>query len=268
MKFINTNESVPLSWSHFSIVGAVSKDYINTKFKVDDCVVEKSEVISYGQSRNYDINNGFELIQSFAIVNNKVDSNVINDWLNVSDFYPVGGMKAGYGTFLTALTTIWFSDLLANQEADNFNISWNRSNTVAVLSGISNEGKAYIHCPDASMRMNVHGNETYHSLFRYICSIQLPGVEELALSLSGVKINHSSLDIFNILSNSSSFNVSTKDNVSTISIDGLNNTYIVVDHNDGIARVLVCENGFEFKGVVSELGFFLLSWRFNKEFNW
>ena len=81
------------------------------------------------------------------------------------------------------------------------------------------------------------------------------------------KINHSSLDIFNILSNSSSFNVSTKDNVSTISIDGLNNTYIVVDHNDGIARVLVCENGFEFKGVVSELGFFLLSWRFNKEFN-
>ena len=64
------------------------------------------------------------------------------------------------------------------------------------------------------------------------------------------------MDIFNTLSNSSSFNVSTKDNVSTISIDGLNNTYIVVDYNDGIARVLVCENGFEFKGVVSELGFF------------
>lgn len=182
-------------------------------------------------------------------------------------FIQLGGMKAGYGTFLTALTTIWFSDLLANQEADNFNISWNRSNSVAVLSGISNEGKAYIHCPDASMGMNVHGNETHHSLFRYICSIQLPGVEELALSLSGVKINHFSLDIFNTLSNSSSFNVSTKDNVSTISIDGLNNTYIVVDYNDGIARVLVCENGFEFKGVVSELGFFLLSWRFNKEFN-
>lgn len=54
---------------------------------------------------------GFEVIESYAITNTKVTDSTVQSWLNNSSQYPAGYKKAIYGTFMTALTTLWLNKL-------------------------------------------------------------------------------------------------------------------------------------------------------------
>jgi len=67
---------------------------------------------------------GFECVQSFAIVNTKITDDMVQYWLDKKSEYPVGGMKAAYGTFLTSLSMIKCHDMVADPAAAQYNVTW------------------------------------------------------------------------------------------------------------------------------------------------
>ena len=44
---------------------------------------------------------GYEGVRSFAIANTKVNDDILTYWLNQNSTYPVGALKAAYGTFFS-----------------------------------------------------------------------------------------------------------------------------------------------------------------------
>ena len=78
IKYANTNEPVMLSYFGNYIAGAPSQEKIKTKLYINGKEeLEKNEIISYGLSENYNQNAGFEVLQSYAIVNEKVTDLVL-----------------------------------------------------------------------------------------------------------------------------------------------------------------------------------------------
>ena len=52
-----------------NIVGYITKEKINTIFKLANNVIEKSEILTYGDNTKYD---DFEVVQSFGLINTKI----------------------------------------------------------------------------------------------------------------------------------------------------------------------------------------------------
>ena len=73
IRFTNTNTAVTFNYYGNSIVGYPSKEYIITKFSVNgNEEVEKQEEISYGLASNYRRTMGFEVLQAYSIINEKI----------------------------------------------------------------------------------------------------------------------------------------------------------------------------------------------------
>jgi len=56
-------------------------------------------------------------------------------WLKQYFKYPVGAMKAAYGTFLTVLLMEYVHDQVANEAANGFNVTWARTKPIVVSVG-------------------------------------------------------------------------------------------------------------------------------------
>ncbi len=78
---------------------------------------------------------GYGGVKSFAIATTKVTDSIAQYWLNQNSNYPVGAMKAAYGTFLTALIMEYTHDQVANEAANGFNVTWARTKPIVVFCG-------------------------------------------------------------------------------------------------------------------------------------
>lgn len=165
-------------------------DNIQTTLTYPGGSLSKTETITYIN----DPDAGFEIIQSFAITTGKVTDDMVQYWLNQNSTYPVGHMKAIYGTFMTALTTSWLSDKLADEMVSYLNVTWARSAPTLVTCGVSG-GKAYVNCPDPAMGMSIEGNTTNVKSFRFACSFMLSEMENMALSATGLNVTSSTCDL-------------------------------------------------------------------------
>ncbi len=75
------------------------------------------------------------MLRVFAIATTKVNDDILAYWLNQNSTYPVGSMKAAYGTFLTALLVEYCHDQVADSAASQYNVTWSRTHPVVVSVG-------------------------------------------------------------------------------------------------------------------------------------
>ena len=253
IKFLNTNETVTLSLFESYIVGYVSKENIITKFKVNDIEeLEKQETISYGLSKLYRTSLGFEVLQSYAIINEKVTKNIMNSWLSKSSTYlqQFGAMNI-YGMFLASLETCWIADEIANTYSKELNVGWKRENTLTILGGI-NLDDTYLHILNADMGMKVSGNDEKNVVsFRFINSICLPYIEDYVLEpVSYRYMTNSSNSLDNIISAVRKHNYSTVklgDLLYLFTEDG-SEAAIILNCSSGVASVVINKNNGVYKG--------------------
>ncbi|MEN4018132.1 MAG: hypothetical protein PQ963_00040 [Methanobacterium sp.] len=64
-------------------------------------------------------------------------------WLDKKPLYSAGPMKAAYGTFLASLLMIKCHDMVADQAASKFNVTWTRA-TPAVVSCLDDATSTYL----------------------------------------------------------------------------------------------------------------------------
>lgn len=86
---------------------------------------------------------GYEGVRSFTIATTKVTNEVVQYWLDKQSLYAPGAMKAAYGTFLTSLLIIKCHDMVADQAATAYNVTWSRT-TPVVVSCCDDAASSYI----------------------------------------------------------------------------------------------------------------------------
>ena len=253
IKFLNTNEPVTLSLFESYIVGYVSNEDIITKFNVNNHEeLEKHETISYGLDKRYRNSLGFEMLQSYAIINEKITRKVMNDWLSKSSSYLQRfGVMNVYGMFIASLETCWIADEMANIYSKELNVKWKRENTLTIVGGINLED-TYLHVLNADMGMKVTGNDEKNVVsFKFLNSITLPYIEDYALEpVSSRYLTNTSNSLDNVVNSVIKHDYSTVklgDLLYVFSEDGTGSA-IILNCSNGVASVIVSRNNAIYKG--------------------
>lgn len=249
IRFANTNEKVTFTYFGNSVAGYTSKEDIITRFKVNGREeLEKIETISYGLGEKYRSSMGFEVIQSYAIINEKIDLTVIDDWLSKSSkFINKNGIRNVYGMFLTAIETALMADELADDYAKEYDVTWKRTGATTILSGMNLED-TYIHILNSDMGMTVKGDRDNVINFKFINSMSLPELESNALkSINEIFEDNitSSLDSF--LNSNTRYSIAFDEDLIYIHPDNSNST-IILNKSSGVVNALLKYGNVIYKG--------------------
>lgn len=249
IKYSNTGEVVKYGDFRRYIEPSISNEYIKTKFIVDGIEeLEKDEIISYGQSEKYQVMRGFEVMQSYAILNDKISPDTLKEWLRVNSAYLSKiGIISVYGMFLASLETAWIADEIADEYAKDLNVTWDREKTTTILGGINLED-TYLHILNADMGMTIYGNNDNANIFRLINSLNLPNIEEYALKPVADRYSDNTTNsLVNVLS-------SAADNFSIAQLGELlyifdnNNSAIILNTTSGLSNVISKYGNNVYKG--------------------
>ncbi|BDZ71966.1 hypothetical protein GCM10025861_24830 [Methanobacterium petrolearium] len=205
---------------------------------------------------------GYEGVKSFAIATTKVTDEIAQYWAdqeNATDaygnlLYPVGAMKAAYGTFFTSLMTIYCHDILADAAAEEFNVTWSRTHPVAVFVG-DDAYQTYLtlEC-DHSMGMIVIGSLKNIILFNSACSSQISTIEygimrnldflsqyeTVSLDVMGSVTR----DMFYAFWTGTDMRLFTENGYTVIKLVGRDDLILLYDPETGIIRDINTVNGF------------------------
>ncbi|WP_407392364.1 Ig-like domain-containing protein [Methanobrevibacter sp.] len=253
IRFANTNKPVTLSIFGNSIAGYPSKEEITTKFVVNGIEeVAKNEVISYGLGEKYRKTLGFEVLQAYSIINEKITKDKLEHWLSLNPKYlDRFGIMNVYGMHLASLETTWLADELADKYSKEFNVTWKRSKTLTILGGINLED-TYLNILNADMGMKVKGNnETNKILFRLINSINLPNLEDYALSEVAARFWSNTTNSFdNVLSSilNGKFSIAQIGEMIYLLAEDGSNCAIALNTTTGVASVIMSHANTTYKG--------------------
>lgn len=251
IRFANTKIPVEFSYYMNYIVGYPSKEDIITKFMIDGKEeIEKGETISYGLSDKYRNTMGFEVLQSYSIINEKITKRVLENWISKNPSYLNRfGVMNVYGMHLASLETTWLADIFANKYASDFKVKWQRNHTATIMGGINLED-TYLNILNADMGMDVQGKTKNTLLFRLINSLNLPELEDYSLKsisnrYSG-KSDNSLNRIFDSVSKSKFSMVQMGNLLYVFSQD--NSSAVILNCTSGVSSVILNKNNSIYKG--------------------
>lgn len=253
IKFVNTGESVTLSYFENYIAGYLTKEHLNTCFKAQDNFVEKQEIINYGLNKSYNPAAGFEFVQCYTIIDENVrESNTKNKIANIQNniLNPIQNLNS---IFLISLNTALLSDNLANKLSNKLNVTYKRENTTVIMSGVTRD-KVYLHVLNPLMGLNVIGKNA--KTFRLMNSLYLPEFEKYCLSILTNRVGNdarSSLEEVIESINNNNYSIIYINRSVMILCEDKNST-IIIDEQSGVASVLMIEDGFAYKGSKIESG--------------
>ena len=252
IRFTNTNTPVTFNLFGRNIEGYVTKEDITTKFALNGKEeLEKQETISYGLSGKYRKTMGFEVLQAYSIINEKITPNILKNWLNNEKLYlDRFGVMNIYGMHLASLETAWLADKIADEYAGKFEVSWTRGNAMAILGGI-NLDDTYLNMLDSGMGMSVKGNKDNVSLFRLINSLQLPNIEEYCLEEVSTRYmnmtTNSQDNLLMAITNGKTSIVQFGEILCLFAEDG-SDSAIILNTTSGVSSVIYSHNSATYKG--------------------
>ena len=252
IRFTNTNTPVTFNYYGRAIEGHVSREDIVTKFIVNGKEeLEKQETISYGLASKYRRTLGFEVLQAYSIINEKITNEILKYWVDNNKLYlDRFGVMNAYGMHLASIETTWLADKLADEYSSKFSVTWMRGNTLSILGGINLED-TYLNILNADMGMNVNGNEDNAIYFRLINSLQLPNLEEYSLEHVATRFmnftTNSQDNMFIAIQNNKSSIAQLGEMMYILAEDG-SNSAIVINTTSGVASVICSHNNATYKG--------------------
>lgn len=253
IRFTNTQKPVTFSYSGKYVVGYPSQEEIITKFKINGKEeMEKIETISYGLSERYRNSMGFEVLQSFSIINEKITRKILESWVSRSpDYLNRFGVMNVYGMHMASLETTWLADELADKHTKDFNVKWKRENTLTILGGI-NLDDTYLNILNADMGMSISGNSANNViLFRIMNSIYLPYLEDCSLDKISKRFGGNSINSLDLI-----YNAIKKNNFSLAQVGDLmylfaedgSESAIIMNTKTGMANVIIKNGNNTYKG--------------------
>ena len=194
----------------------------------------------------------YEGVRSFAIATTEISNSMMQYWLNQRSLYQPGNMRAAYGTFMTALTTLWLSDELADEMASRLNVTWARCMPTIVMGGVTVNG-TYVSCFDPAMGMVSVGGVDNVRFFTFINSLMLSEVENGVLSSTGLNVNSTLSTIISGILNGETFLTfyDPTSNEMVLMLENNENYYIIINLETGLVLDITDVNGTIYKGATS-----------------
>lgn len=252
IRFTNTNTPVTFTYFGRNVEGYVSKEDIITKFIINGREeLEKHETISYGLADEYRKTLGFEVLQAYTIINEKMTPSILKDWVGKSKLYlDRFGVMNVYGMHLASLETAWLADKLADEYAGKFDVTWKRGHTATILGGINLED-TYLNVLNADMGMDVKGSADNVVAFRFINSLQLPNLEEYSLEEVATRFwnvtTNSQDNMLMAISNGKTSITQIGEMLYVFAQDG-SNSAIIVNGTSGVVNVVYSHGNSTYKG--------------------
>lgn len=194
---------------------------------------------------------GYEGMRSFAVANANVTNDDLRYWLSLNSTFPVGLMKASYGTFLTSLLVIYEHDRIADLSAERFNVDWKRVAPVCV-SLCNDYNCLYITGEsDHGMGMEVQGeNSSSVWNFRFACSFSFSLIEQLVGNnvWNDTTIGSVTLDLFKSYFDGESLEMIYSNGYLIFKHVGDNTTLLFLDFSTGIVRDV-----FSYQGILGTM---------------
>lgn len=191
------------------------------------------------------------MLQSYAIINEKITKNILENWLSENSKYLNRfGVMNVYGMFLASLETTWLADEVADNNSREFNVFWSRGHTLTILGGI-NLDNTYLNILNADMGMNVSGNQENVMIFRFINSLQLPSLEDYSLSEVSWRFMDNSINsLDSVLSaiRNINFSIAQLGEMIYIFAEDGSNSAIIYNTTNGIANVILSQDHTTYKG--------------------
>ncbi|MBR0058639.1 MAG: adhesin [Methanobrevibacter sp.] len=251
IKFVNTGDAVTFNYFGTRIAGYLSEEDIIAKFNSPNCIeFEKSELITYGLSDKY--KGDFDVLHSFAIINEKVTDKTMNEWISKENEYKTDvKMQSLYTMFLTSLNTAYLSDKLCDNLTYNTDVKWSRAMNTVIL-GAMNWKETYQHILTPDMGREIKGNNESDIIkFRFVNSILLSKIEQFSLKpiAEDADVNITSVfdDVFNSLKDYRT-SIVYYNNTAILS-DESGNSSFMIDLKTGLVTPLSVKDGFAYKGV-------------------
>ena len=188
---------------------------------------------------------GYEGMRSFALTTSKVTQEDLFYWLNMSNNYSPGLMKAAYGTFLTDLIILYELDYIADLAAETFNVTWYRSSPAA-FSLCNDFNCLYVTGEsDHGMGMTVIGNESDVWKFHFTCSFAFSLIEQLVGSniWNDSTIGSVTLGLLESYLNNESLELVYENGYCFLKVLGDDTSLLVLDLETGIVRDIFSFNG-------------------------
>ena len=176
-------------------------------------ILSKTEILT----TTYNSEISFNTIQTYVLTNKLINMNVLKYYMNLKDNYNTNVLKSYYGTYLTALSTIYFYDETSKFFADKLNITFSRQQEAQMLMGVHFTGMTYMTTPDPTLGLSIWGNESNKVYFRLMSTLMLSECERMALQGSG-QTTTSAFQIFYKSLNESTLNITYTENTKTIQI--------------------------------------------------
>ncbi|MDO5851729.1 MAG: chitobiase/beta-hexosaminidase C-terminal domain-containing protein [Methanobacteriaceae archaeon] len=245
-----TRLNIPINITDINSISKLG-DCITTTATTNQNTITQDETITYSGLIEPEV--GFEAIQTFAITTKKITTQIIQTYINKNNQYTNGAPKARYGTFMTALTTIWLNDKYADEEKNNYTIIWDRTTDTTAACGSHIIG-GYVTCPDTTMGMKLYStNITQIKNFRFITSIMLSQIEKVALNFIRQTTQSTIATLFAGILNQERFSTIQTGKYLTIQLDNdtINNPKIKINMETGQVTDTITQYNNQYHGAIS-----------------
>ena len=247
-----TNTGKPVTYSYYTnfIAGYPTREDIITSFKINsNDEPAREEQITYGRGEKYRPAFGFEVLQTYCIINEKVTHSIMEKWVNKNSAYANRfGVMNIYGMFLASLETAWIADEMADKYAGEFNVSWKRGNAVTIQGGI-NLRDTYLHILNSDMGMVTSGSSENVTLFRFITSLNLANIEDYSLEAVANRYdNKTTNSLDNVLYSIANNTFSITQLGELMYVFNGNDSAIVLNLTSGVSSVLISNDDTVYKG--------------------
>ena len=180
----------------------------------------------------------YDAIITYTLATGKITNQTLQKWLNRT--YEPGPLKAAHGTFLTGLEVIYLHDLIAEEAATRYNVTWTRTMPVMVSAGDHSPGTwISLECnhnmavkaegtPENIKAFNYARTSAINPIEYYVMEALFPGSDPTSAPTTGIGLT---------LLNGGSLNILESGNYTLIS-DG-QGRYLIIDHATGIVRDMI-----------------------------
>ncbi len=176
-------------------------------------IVPKTEIMT----STYQPEISFNTIQTYVLTNKLINTSILKSYTNLKDNYNTNVLKSYYGTYLTALSTIYFYDETSKFFADKLNVAFSRQQEAQILIGVHITGMTYMTTPNPTLGLSIWANESNKLYFRLISTLMLSECERMALQASG-QYTTSAFQIFYKSLNESTMNITYYEDNNTIQL--------------------------------------------------
>lgn len=231
--------------SYAHLLGNDSEEYFDsfTNIHLDNDTILWRYKYEYG----YYVNAGYDGFMTFTFANTRVDDSILRYWLNQKNntynngslVYSNGFMKATYGSFIEGLLVIYFNDLVADNAALRYNVTWQR--TSPMVMSVCDDIKQTVLSGESSFNFgrSVKGNADNVKAFNFVCSATFSPIENYVVKALFPNIGDNgsaTVGLGFILESGGSLELIQEGIYTLIRMNNSNNKILLYDSETGIVR--------------------------------